>query len=147
MKFYLYFVTICLLSGCASSPPKKFDPSEEAEFPPDHLFSIKLKEQNSSYNLFFQSLGLSPEIINLVDKALKENPGWLAQLAKVDEVKESVGLITDDIKPKFNSSLGWLPGRESTRESDFKTTKTPELKSKAFLGWEIDLWGKWSALK
>ncbi len=147
LKFYLYFVTICLLNGCVSSGLKKFNPSKEAKFPPDHLFSINSKEQNSSDNLFFQTLGLSPEIINLVDKALKENPGWLAQLAKVDEVKESVGLLTDDIKPKFNSSLGWLPGRESTRESDFKTSKTPELKSKAVLGWEIDLWGKWSARK
>lgn len=145
LNIFLHFVTCFLLTSCVSNKVNDFRSNIETDFPPNDQFSLPSNEQNKSNNLIFQSLGLNHQLFNLIEQALKENPGWLVKLAKVDLARAKAGHHTVKSKLKMNSSLSWISGKERTRESKFKTQKVPDWHSRGNIGWELDLWGKWDA--
>ena len=94
-----------------------------ANIPDINLFSLDIEDNNDSKNITFHSLGLGAKIENFIDLVLKENPGWITKLAKMEEVRAGLDFYTNSSRPNFRSSLGWLHGKEKTRESDFKKSK------------------------
>lgn len=147
MNIFLYFVFLLLLTSCVTSKITVPASDLEAGLPPDHQFSLVSNENNSSNDLFFQSLDLNDEIFELIGIALKKNPGWMARLARIELARAKVGYFIDESKAQFNTSVEWAPGKENTRDSKFQTQHTPEWRSRANFGWEFDLWGKWTAHK
>ena len=126
MNIFLYFLFFLLLTSCITSKITVPTSDLEAGLPPDHQFSLVNNENNSSNDLFFQSLDLNDKIFELIGIALKKNPGWMARLARIELARAKVGYFIDESKAQFNTSAEWAPGKENTRDSKFQTQHTPE---------------------
>ena len=131
--------------GCVSNNSYKSDVINEINLPDNSSFSIKSNEHNSSKLLGFNNLQINQTLIEFIEEVLRKKPSWLAMLEKVKQAEAKAEYNIDDSKPKISSSIGWVEGKENTRESEFRTQNIPNIQSKAKFSWEIDLWGKWVA--
>ena len=144
---YLIFAVCSTLVGCVSTTTFKTDVANNLNLPDNDSFSIKSNEHNFSKVIGFNNLQINKALIEFIEEVLRKKPSWLGMLEKVKQAEAKAGYNIDDSNPKISSSVGWIRGKENTRESGFRTQNIPSIQSKAKFSWEIDLWGKWKAEK
>ena len=144
MRNALLVLFLTFVSGCVQK--KLVLPDITNELPPDGNFSLP-RDSNYSEVPSFQSFLQIPELDNLVQQGLEQNPEWKLQLAKLEVVRTKFGLVQADSLPSLNSEIKWQHGRENTRESNFNESSLPNWKGGAMFNWEIDLWGKWKSVQ
>ena len=138
MYQFLFWCAV-LFSGCV---PNKINTTDAGSFlPKDKSFTLR-GDFNSSSMLHFRELFPIRGLDFLVKTGLENSPNWKVQLAKLEMIKVRSGLDFVDSKPKLSTRLGWLEGKEKTRESNYKKQPIPNLQAAASFNWEIDLWGK-----
>ena len=141
---FLYIVSICLVVGCVDYKIDKKNVTNKLILPESKSFSLISNESNLSDNLDFNSLQLNQNLVEFIKEVLQNKPSWLAMLKKVKQAETKAGYKIDDSRPNMSTSIGWMHGKENTRESGFRTQNTPNIESRSKFNWEIDLWGKWN---
>ena len=146
MKYVCVFFCLALIYGCNYKVIRQGD--TKMILPKDESFTLA-KDSNLTQkeDTYFQDLFPSPELKNLITTGLQKNPDWRVQLAKLEFEKVSSGLEFVESKPNVETRLGWMEGKEKTRESDFQKRRVPNLQAGALFNWELDLWGKWKLIK
>lgn len=144
MRNALLVLCLTFISGCVQK--KLVHPDITNQLPPDGNFSLP-RDSNFSEVPSFQSFLQIPELDNLVQQGLEQNPEWKLQLAKLEVVRTKFGLDKAESLPSLSSEIKWQRGRENTRESNFNESSLPNWQGGAMFNWEIDLWGKWKSVK
>jgi outer membrane protein TolC len=111
MRNALLVLFLTFVSGCLQK--KLVLPDITNELPPDGNFSLP-QDSNYSEVPSFQSFLQIPELDNLVQQGLEQNPEWKLQLAKLEVVRTKFGLVKADSLPSLNSEIKWQHGRENT---------------------------------
>ena len=147
MYIYLYIVSCFLLAGCAYNDFTlfKYNLSNNSSGQSSNTFNKG--DNNQTEILSFKSYVTEPSLHSLIEKGLSNSPIWETQLAHLDVIKKKAGLSLTEELPSLHGSVGWKPGKKKTHETDFNSMKLPEWQSGASFAWELDLWGKWKALR
>ena len=144
-KVYL-FLGLTFFGGCASREITGINPT--TYLPEDKSFTLSGDSNVSNTSIpSFSEIFPDNALESLIRTGLQESPNWKAKLAKLEVEKTSSGLSLAESKPSLSTKLGWIEGKEKTRESDFQTSNVPNLQSAALFNWELDLWGKWKLIK
>ena len=145
VRFYLYFLFISLATGCANKESSVI--LEENKY-----FSaqpeLPSKSDSNATELFtFKDLFPEPELHSLIETALAHSSFWHVQLSRLEIAKAKAGLSLRDSQPELRGAVAWQPGKEKSRVTNHRTEKLAQFKSRVAFGWELDLWGKWKALR
>ena len=144
-KVYL-FLGLTFFGSCASREIADINPI--TYLPEDKSFTLSGNSNVSSTSIpSFSEIFPDDALKSLIRTGLHESPNWKAKLAKLEVVKTSSGISLAESKPSLSTKLGWIEGKEKTRESNFQTSNVPNLQSAALFNWELDLWGKWKLIK
>ena len=142
-KVYL-FLLLGILSGCAPTNIKVTN--GENLFPANEKFSLQ-NDLNITEIPSLQSLIQMQGLETLVTRGLENNYDWKVQLAQIQVVRAKIGLSISGSRPSLSTQIGWREGKEKTRESGFTEEPLPNWQGAASFNWEIDMWGKWKAIK
>ena len=147
MHIYLYFLFVWLLTGCVTRESDvNRSLSEETSFPVE-LVPPPKPDSNVTEFFTYKNLFSEPELHILIETALEHSPFWHVQLSRVEVAKAKAGLSLTGSQPELLGSVAWQAGKEKSRETNNQTQKLPQFKSRMSFGWELDLWGKWKALR
>ena len=120
-KVYL-FLGLTFFGGCASR--EIIDLDTASYLPKDKSFTLSGDSNLSNTSIpSFSEIFPDNALVSLIRTGLHESPNWKAKLAKLEVVKTSSGLSLAESKPSMSAKLGWIEGREKTRESDFQKSK------------------------
>ena len=145
VRFYLYFLFISLATGCANKEFSVFL-SENKYFQAQPEPQSK-SDSNATELFTFKDLFPEPELHSLIETALAHSPFWHVQLSRLEIAKAKAGLSLTDSQPELQGAVAWQPGKEKSRETNNRTEKLAQFKSRVAFGWELDLWGKWKTLR
>ena len=145
MRFYLYLLFISLATGCANREYSEIQ--LENKYFSTQLVPPHKSDGNVTERFTFKNLLSEPQLHALIETALIHSPFWHVQLSRVEVAKAKAGLSLTGSQPDLQGAAAWQAGKEKSRETNNQTEKLPQFKSQASFGWELDLWGKWKALR
>jgi outer membrane protein TolC len=144
MRKAFLVLSLSILCGCAPTNIKVTH--YENLLPPKEKFSL-VNDTNITKIPSLLSLIQIQGLESLVARGLENNYDWKVQLAQIQVVRTKLGLSISGSQPSLTTQIAWQDGREKTRESGFTEKPLPNWQGAALFNWEIDMWGKWKAIK
>ncbi len=142
--FYLAIVLLFLL-GCAGD---KITPMQgPLILPENEAFTHFEGNSSEKVEMSFQTLFPNEVLSSIVDQALRENRDWKVTLGKIDLARAEAERAISGGEPSLSSSFSYREGEEKRRETFFRKDDVAPWRAGAQSTWELDLWGKWKALR
>ena len=125
-----------LLAACAMGPDY-----ERPEVPMPEAYQAPAAPGVSLATLDWWQLFNDPDLVLLIETALRENKELAIAMARIEEARASLGFVRADQFPAIDGSAG------AARGNNLIGASTPGEISESFLlaanfGFEVDLWGK-----
>lgn len=127
----LFGVSLALLSGCASVGPEPRSLSEELQY------AETVKNRYKADGNWWRQYN-DPELNNLIETALANNPDYLKAAFEVEKELANLGLATVDLFPTLSGELSASSQRKIHTGDDFTDSFSGDLG----LSYEADLYGK-----
>ena len=147
MHFYLYSFIAFLSTGCVISKNIIFNYNSGPDSVVSKSSIVLPTEGNRSSLVCFQDFIVEHDLHLIINRSLEYSPFWQNQLANLEIIKDRARMELAGELPELKGSIGWKVGKEKSRETNLTSQKVPDFQSSANFSWEMDLWGKWKALR
>ena len=137
-RIIVIVLTTFLLSACMLGPDFK---KPDYDSPQTFRFAEDAAEMAEAVNLKWWELFSDPDLVLLVQTALRHNLDVRSAVSRIEEARAALGFSEADLYPMLDiqggAQIGNYIGRGRSDTTDTSAYIAP------VLSWEIDFWGKY----
>lgn len=139
MKKYITIVLVCLLFACKVGP--KYERPEMAGRKTGYGQQTEKSDSITTQKWF--DIYKDPALNSLIQLALDSNRNLLIAIARVEEAQASAAIVRSNLLPQINYGLGAAGSNAGINaQKSFTAQDVNVFQARAFMNWEIDLFGK-----